>query len=155
MKKFSSLFKILKAVLIVAVAVLLVRSVYNGVRYSRWSSLPAAQVLSESGGRYEEFLSFAEDRSDGAHETFLNLCGKLDWKQLSLSGSESVAFTCDSLLGTVRLLIVDSASGRVVHDDLIGSAQEIPMEAGSYQIYLLGNWFTGSVEIQHKGGSAL
>ena len=112
MKKFSSLFKILKAVLIVAVAVLLARSVYNGVRYSRWSSLSAAQVLSESGGRYEEFLSFAEDRSDGAHETFLNLCGKLDWKQLSLSGSESVAFTCDSLLGTLRLLIVDSASGR-------------------------------------------
>lgn len=155
MKKFNKLFKILKAVLLVVVAVLLVRSVYNSVRYSRWSSLPAGEVLSEPGGHYEEFLSFAEDRSDGSHGTFLNLCGKLDWKRLSLSGSESVAFTCDSLLGTVRLLIVDSASGRVVHDDLIGSAQEIPMEAGSYQIYLLGNWFTGSVEIQHKGGSAL
>ena len=126
MNKLGRLFKFLKIVLSISIVSLIAFSIYNDFQYSQWSSMPA----------------------DGFHETFLNLCGKHYWRQLSLSNTESVTFECDSLLGTVRLLIIGSSPDNVVYDDLISATQEIILEAGSYEIYLLGSWFTGSIEMQ-------
>ena len=148
MNKLGRLFKFLKIVLSISIVSLIAFSIYNDFQYSQWSSMPAAEVLSGPIDCYQNFLSLSEERSDGFHETFLNLCGKHYWRQLSLSNTESVTFECDSLLGTVRLLIIGSSPDNVVYDDLISATQEIILEAGSYEIYLLGSWFTGSIEMQ-------
>ena len=126
MNKLGRLFKFLKIVLSISIVSLIAFSIYNDFQYSQWSSMPAAEVLSGPSDCYQKHY----------------------WRQLSLSNTESVTFECDSLLGTVRLLIIGSSPDNVVYDDLISATQEIILEAGSYEIYLLGSWFTGSIEMQ-------
>ena len=155
MKRFYPFLKALKIILLIAVFGLIASSIYNDFQYSRWISMPAAEVLSNPNDRYQNVFSLSEERSDTFHETFVNLCGNHDWGQLSLPDAETVVFESNPLLGTVRLLITGSSPGNVVYDALISAAQEIHLKAGSYQVYLIGSWFTGSIEMQYGTGSFL
>lgn len=147
--------KAFKIILLIAVFGLIASSVYNDFQYSRWISMPAAEVLSNPNDRYQNVFSLSEERSDAFHKTFVNFCGSHDWGQLSLSDAETVVFESDPLLGTVRLLITGSSPDNVVYDALISAAQEIHLETGSYQVYLIGSWFTGSIEMQYATGTLL
>lgn len=138
----------IRFVVFVVIAPMILHSVYLDVRYSRFISLSSDILTSELGNQYQSVCTLSEERAGAFQFKVFLLNGNCFLGQMSLSHEESIAVDTSPLWGTARLLLVND-QGQTQYDGISDTAAQIQLSPGLYHVYLVGSWFTGSIEISY------
>lgn len=154
-KFFGKPARIITLVLCAIACILFIRDIVDVGTRSAYIDKDVSALTGELHNRYAHlFYASGVYGEDEMELHFIALGGNYCPGELHITEPAEITYQVKSKCGDLRVLLADKTDGKAAYDAFVaGKNGEFSLNPGDYDVYLVGNWFWGTVTMQHPTGA--
>lgn len=127
--------------------ILILKGFVDDLENSQIYNYESQKIIEEYGDKIFPVNSITATDDKQKKYSFFLLCGIERFDKLSLLAETSFKVSMNKNCGNIKLLAANIDSGDIVTLELCDGDNELLLKKGEYQLYIVGKWFSGNVNI--------